>query len=54
MTLARVQRIEQILNLMEFTLARGLLDQKARTCVNEKPEFVGLIGHLQAILLSVK
>jgi hypothetical protein len=52
MTLARMQRIEQIQNLMEFTLARGLLDQKSRTRVKEVPEFTAFVEHIQVIILS--
>jgi hypothetical protein len=53
MTFARMQRIEQIQNLAEFTLAQGLLYQKSRTrAKKEVPEFAAFVDCIQAIMLS--
>jgi tetratricopeptide (TPR) repeat protein len=48
MTLARIQRVEQIHNLLEFTLARDSLNQKERARTKEYPELAAFVHNLEA------
>lgn len=49
MAFARMQRIEHIRNLLEFTLARDPLNQKASTRAKEKRELAAFVRHIEAL-----
>lgn len=52
MTFTKIQRIEHTRNLMEFTLARDLTNQKALRRAKERPEITAFLQHVQALVLN--